>query len=254
MGEKRKRDVGDEDEDSAAAEKRRRKREKFKERKAKRNGNLEQIDSKRITTPATHLTPAQLTSLLLTSIRETFPSATPMEIDDMLLPQELLLGAPQFAAPDINDVEAVAAAGKKRIEGLVKSSKNNGNGTPRVIVLCLSGLRCADVVRDMRSIKGKGEVAKLFAKHMKVPEQINYLQMTKTSIAVGTPARIAKLISEDALKLTKETMILLDIGHRDSKTRTLLTMPEARSEMWKSLFTGDVRKRIMDVGAHVGAI
>jgi hypothetical protein len=31
---------------------------------------------------------------------------------------------------------------------------------------------------------------------MKVPEQVNYLQMTKTSIAVGTPARIAKLISE----------------------------------------------------------
>jgi protein CMS1 len=84
-----------------------------------------------------------------------------MEIDDMLLPQELLLGAPQFAAPDINDIEAVAAAGKKRIEGLVKSSKNNGNGTPRVIVLCLSGLRCADVVRDMRCIKGKGEVAKV---------------------------------------------------------------------------------------------
>jgi hypothetical protein len=64
-------------------------------------------------------------------------------------------------------------------------------------------------------------------------------------------------------------MILLDIGHRDTsmssphddlsgrliiETRTLLTMPEARSDLWKSLFTGDVRKRIMDVGAHVGAI
>lgn len=31
---------------------------------------------------------------------------------------------------------------------------------------------------------------------MKVPEQVNYLHMTKVSIAVGTPARIAKLISE----------------------------------------------------------
>jgi hypothetical protein len=36
----------------------------------------------------------------------------------------------------------------------------------------------------------------LFAKHMKVPEQVNYLHMTRVSIAVGTPARIAKLISE----------------------------------------------------------
>jgi protein CMS1 len=122
---------------------------------------------------------------------------------------------------------------------------------------------------------------------MKVHEQVQYLQMTRTSIAVGTPARIAKLITEgnfgstivcsvvtdvaDALKLTKETMILLDIGHRDTsellagpsaswtksddlETRTLLTMPEARTELWKSVFSGEVRKRIMDVGAHVGAV
>ena len=36
----------------------------------------------------------------------------------------------------------------------------------------------------------------LFAKHMKVHEQIKHLQMTKTTIAVGTPARVAKLITE----------------------------------------------------------
>lgn len=83
-----------------------------------------------------------------------------MEIDDLLIPEDKLLGAPQFAAPE-NTPEAVTAAMKKRIEGLVKSSKNSGNGTPRVIVLCLSGLRCADVVRELRSIKGKGEVAKV---------------------------------------------------------------------------------------------
>jgi protein CMS1 len=114
-----------------------------------------------LSTPATHLSQSQLRTLLLTSIRETFPRATPMEIDDMLLPESMLLGAPQFAAPKIDDPDAIAAAGKKRIEGLVKSSKGNANGTPRVIVLCLSGLRCADVVRDLRSIKGKGEVAKV---------------------------------------------------------------------------------------------
>lgn len=65
-------------------------------------------------------------------------------------------------------------------------------------------------------------------------------------------------------------MILLDIGHRDSsqsptlcaaktsltklETRTLLTMPEARTELWKSLFSGEVRKRLIDVGAHIGAV
>lgn len=129
----------------------------------------------------------------------------------MLLPQDILLSAPQFEAPE-NTPEGTMAAMKKRIEGLVKSSKNSDNGTPRVIVLCLSGIRCADVVRELRSVQGKGEVAKagrftpfggladltdqLFAKHMKVQEQVDYLRVTRTSIAVGTPARIAKLITE----------------------------------------------------------
>jgi hypothetical protein len=31
-------------------------------------------------------------------------------------------------------------------------------------------------------------------------------------------------------------------------------MPEARTELWKSVFSGEVRKRIMDLGAHVGAV
>lgn len=73
---------------------------------------------------------------------------------------------------------------------------------------------------------------------MKVAEQAAHLAATKVSIAVGTPARIAKLITEGkpislcfasvcrernaradfvgALKLTKSTVLLLDIGHRDS--------------------------------------
>lgn len=36
-----------------------------------------------------------------------------------------------------------------------------GNGAPAAIVLGLSGLRCADIVRGVRDVKGKGEVAKV---------------------------------------------------------------------------------------------
>lgn len=36
-----------------------------------------------------------------------------------------------------------------------------GNGAPAVIVLGISGLRCADIVRGVRGVKGKGEVAKV---------------------------------------------------------------------------------------------
>ena len=43
---------------------------------------------------------------------------------------------------------------------------------------------------------------------MKVHEQVKYLQMTKVSIAVGTPARVAKLITEG------EQLSLVDEGSR----------------------------------------
>ena len=33
--------------------------------------------------------------------------------------------------------------------------------TPRVIILSLSGMRCADVVRAVKPFKGQGEVAKV---------------------------------------------------------------------------------------------
>lgn len=104
----------------------------------------------------------------------------------MLLPESMLLGAPQFAAPKIDDPEAIAAAGKKRIEGLVKSSKGNANGTPRVIVLCLSGLRCADVVRDLRSIKGKGEVAKVSYFKLNLGQSADKTALRKTHESTRT--------------------------------------------------------------------
>lgn len=43
------------------------------------------------TIPATHLSTSQLADMLLASIRETFPAATTMEIDEMVLPGKPVL-------------------------------------------------------------------------------------------------------------------------------------------------------------------
>lgn len=69
-------------------------------------------------------------------------------------------------------------------------------GCPRVLILSLSGIRCADVVRAVRGVERHGEVAKLFAKHFKLADQVKYLAKTRVAIAVGTPARVAKLLAE----------------------------------------------------------
>lgn len=72
------------------------------------------------------------------------------------------------------------------------------NGAPTLLFLAGAALRVADATRvlkdkDMRGEKG-GDVAKLFAKHIKLEEHIAFLRRTKLSAAVGTPGRIGKLL------------------------------------------------------------
>ena len=51
--------------------------------------------------------------------------------------------------------------------------------------------------REAKPFKSKDiDVAKLFSKHFKLSEHIEYLNKTKVSVAVGTPGRIGKLFTD----------------------------------------------------------
>ncbi|ORY21419.1 U3-containing 90S pre-ribosomal complex subunit-domain containing protein [Naematelia encephala] len=247
---------GGEGVDDLKVERKRRKKEKEKKRKLDKSERAERARTS--DKSFVHLTTDELAAILLNSIRETFPSATPMEIEDVRIPQTNLAEPPNYSPIDTSDSFAPLF---KRVETLLgsSSSKKKGkgsgaaNGTPRVIILSMSGQRCADVVRAVRDVKRTGQVAKLFAKHFKLADQVTYLSKTNVSIAVGTPARVAKLVEQDALKITQDTIILLDASFLDSKKRTLLTLPESRTELWKSLFVLPIRSKILGQGAKVGA-
>ena len=51
----------------------------------------EHIALSSVTSPPIHLSPSAVSSLLLASIRETFPAATTMEIDDLAIPGQSYL-------------------------------------------------------------------------------------------------------------------------------------------------------------------
>ncbi|WVQ93666.1 hypothetical protein IAU59_000742 [Kwoniella sp. CBS 9459] len=259
--------LGEEDDGEARqAEKKRRKKEKEKERKARKLQKA--TDPSDSNTPPTHLPPADISAVLLRSVRESYPSASSVELDDIIIPTTNLLPPPEYSPP--KEEQAAEAAGEsgnestktspsfvglqKRVEHLLKvtEKKKLHVATPRIIILSLSGLRCADVVRGVRDVKGQGEVAKLFAKHFKLADQIKYLEKTKVSIAVGTPARVGKLLNEGAIKITSDTVLLLDVSHQDSKTRTILTLPEVRDELWKTVFAGKARETLLNGGARIG--
>jgi len=61
-------------------------------------------------------------------------------------------------------------------------------------------------------------MAKLFAKHLKVPEQQKHLEEHVVGIGCGTPNRLLKLADMDALKLDRLRLLVLDV-QLDAKQR-----------------------------------
>lgn len=68
-----------------------------------------------------------------------------------------------------------------------------------------AALRVVDVTRVLKKYKGAkgGEVAKLFAKHIKLQDHVAYLKRTKIGAAVGTPGRIAQLLESGVSHLQR---------------------------------------------------
>ena len=78
------------------------------------------------------------------------------------------------------------------------AQRPKSNGAPTLIFVAGAALRVADVTRilkdkRLRGDKG-GEIAKLFAKHIKLEEHVAYLKRTKIAAAAGTPGRLGKLL------------------------------------------------------------
>ena len=78
------------------------------------------------------------------------------------------------------------------------AQRPKSNGAPTLIFIAGAALRVADVTRILKDKKLRGEkggdVAKLFAKHIKLEEHVAFLRRTKLSAAAGTPGRLGKLL------------------------------------------------------------
>ncbi|XP_039132959.1 protein CMSS1 isoform X2 [Dioscorea cayenensis subsp. rotundata] len=103
-------------------------------------------------------------------------------------------------------------------------------GSPAVLVISASALRSLELLRGLKKFTKECRPAKLFAKHMKVEDQVSILK-GRVNIASGTPSRIKKLIDMDAMILSRLTLVVLDM-HRDAKGYTLLTLKQIRDEFW----------------------
>ncbi|KAJ9109335.1 hypothetical protein QFC21_000664 [Naganishia friedmannii] len=218
------------------------------EKKKKRKLKTKERSEKRKVREAEALQPSEMTvsqldEWLYDNLKEAYPKASEMELADLRIPPGSIMSTREWS--DKRDLTTLPAFIQKQLPPLPKNIKKEGS--PSIVVFSLSGMRCADVVRSLRSMnpKAPGEIAKLFAKHLKVSEQIEYLQKTKICIAAGTPNRIGKILADsDALHIRQQTMILLDLSYHDSKIR---------QDFWKILFADKaVRQKLLASGVKIG--
>ena len=134
-------------------------------------------------------------------------------------------------------VSAIAVAMpsyKKKLVAAATTTSDEDRGSPVVLVICASAHRSTDIINSM-SQGLKCKIAKLFAKHFKVEEQVDVLSKQTFPVAVGTPNRLAKLVELGALSLSRTQLILVD-DFIDEKQLTILTMPIVRDDFYNFLY------------------
>lgn len=123
-------------------------------------------------------------------------------------------------------------------------SASKKNGAPHTIIVTAAGLRAAHIAREMRKFQTKdAKVAKLFAKHIKLQDSIDFLKSTRTGIAVGTPQRLKALMDDGALQIDRLERIVVDASHIDQKKRGILGMKETQVPLVVWLGQKEFRER-----------
>ncbi|TNY23607.1 U3-containing 90S pre-ribosomal complex subunit-domain containing protein [Rhodotorula diobovata] len=195
------------------------------------------------------LPPEALADRLADKQRRALPNLSALELDEQRISQSMIHDTATVEARD-SLLAFMKEALPTACNTLAKMPK--ATGSPRIIVVAGAALRVADLCRDVKSFKTKTkdgliDVAKLFAKHFKLSEHVEYMKKTHVGLAVGTPNRIEKLLNEsDALHLTHLSHLILDVSHLDSKKRSLVDLPEARVDLFKLLGSKPIMDRLRE--------
>uniref|UniRef100_A0A8C5GGC9 Protein CMSS1 n=1 Tax=Gouania willdenowi TaxID=441366 RepID=A0A8C5GGC9_GOUWI len=104
-----------------------------------------------------------------------------------------------------------------------------------LLIVCSSALRTIELIKQLTTFKGEAKVIKLFAKHIKIEEQMKLLQKGITHIAVGTPGRISALLEKEGLNLKALRYLVLDWNWRDQKLRRMVDIPEVKLDFLRLL-------------------
>ncbi|XP_046514560.1 protein CMSS1 isoform X1 [Equus quagga] len=155
-----------------------------------------------------------------------------IELEELNLPDTCFLKA--------NDLTHSLSSYLKEIcPKWVKLRKNHGEKKSVVmLIICSSAIRALELIRSMTAFRGDSKVMKLFAKHIKVQEQVKMLEKRVVHLGVGTPGRIKELIKQGGLNLNPLKFLVFDWNWRDQKLRRMMDIPEIRKEVFELVEMG----------------
>jgi hypothetical protein len=87
----------------------------------------------------------------------------------------------------------------------------------------------------MDKVRSKCTVGKLFAKHIKLKDQLSFLRSRDVPVAIGTPSRVADIINADANLLSDVCLLIIDV-ERDVKLRSIFDIPEIMKPLLGLIF------------------
>ncbi|PAN37519.1 hypothetical protein PAHAL_7G109400 [Panicum hallii] len=123
-----------------------------------------------------------------------------------------------------------------------------GVGSPALLVISSAALRSLELLRGLKMFTKECRPVKLFAKHLKVEEQVAMLN-ARVNIACGTPSRIKKLIDIEALSLSRLKLVVLDM-QKDAKSFNLFTLPQVSKEFW-DLYKGYLDPKVREGNTRI---
>lgn len=190
--------------------------------------------------------PALLADFFAQRVAKHYGDSTVIEQQDIGIAKDWICDTTDFEAP--HTAENLSQFLQKYVDGGKDTlTTSTAEGCPSTLVISPSGIRVADIVRELRDFNTPStKVAKLIAKHQKLKENIDYLSKTRVGIAVGTPARLKDLVEQNALRVSDLKAIVVDASYQDEKKRSLTDMAEVFKPLMDLLSQDDVKARLQD--------
>jgi protein CMS1 len=89
-------------------------------------------------------------------------------------------------------------------------------------------------ISALKEFAATAKIAKLFAKHFKVEDQIWFLEHEQVHIGVGTPNRLQALVEQGHLKLDNLELVVIDT-ERNAKKFNIFDIQEVRTDLFNFL-------------------